>query len=99
MIAFSWESGQVATGLQDPIFSWPIEVSNRDSPHLVFGHILATLALISSAFSLLVVDRNNNDGSSQNTGWAFYLFWQGLGGLAASAIGTYVKLFLMLLFS
>ena len=68
--------------LLDGVFAWPISVSNRIyKSESLLGYALATLALITSASSLMVhtFDKSHS--------WPWFLLWQAIGGLLAASLG------------
>lgn len=82
LVAFSWPNTSFwHFGIQDSVFSWPIQVSDRAQSDLVLGHVLATLALITSSASLMIhtLDKSNS--------WTGYLFWQAIGVFCAAMLG------------
>ena len=76
--------------LMDGIFAWPISVSNRIyKSESLLGYALATLALITSASSLLVHDFDKSHS------WPWFLLWQAIGGLLAASLGKLQGKFLV----
>ena len=68
--------------LMDGVFAWPISVSNRIyNSESLLGYALATLALITSASSLMVPTFD------KSYSWPWFLLWQAIGGLLAASLG------------
>ena len=70
--------------LMDGVFAWPISVSNRIyKSESLLGYALATLALITSASSLMVPTFD------KSYSWPWFLLWQAIGGLLAASLGKF----------